>query len=88
MAHSFTVKTNIQGELSSHLEQVKKSIIGQGGDFKGDAKGGRLVAKTPVGNVTVDYIILPGNAIKLTIADKPFVLSNSKIESTLREYLA
>jgi hypothetical protein len=88
MAHSFNAKLNIKGELSSQLDKVKKSITGQGGSFDGDAKAGKFTVKTPLGNVSLSYTVLPDNQLAFKVTDKPMLVPNSTIESKIREFLA
>jgi hypothetical protein len=85
MAHSFTAKFN--GELPTLLKKVKDKITSEGGSFDGDTSGGTFSGKTPLGEVSLEYQVQAGNEITFTVADKPFLLPNGTVESTVLGYL-
>jgi hypothetical protein len=86
MAHSFTIKFN--GDLNTLLPKVRDKIIGEGGSFKGDTTRGSFSGETPLGAVFLDYETVSDSAIRFTVTDKPFLVPNSTIESTVRGYLS
>lgn len=69
------------------IEKAKSAITGNGGIFNGDYSAGNFVISTPVGKVSGFYTVENQN-FNIGIDDKPFLVSCSKIENTLREALA
>jgi len=86
MAHSFTV--NFTGDLPALFQRVKDKIIGEGGTFNGDTRNGKFSGETALGKVFLDYEVISANTIRFTITDKPFLVPNSKIETTVSSYLS
>jgi hypothetical protein len=86
MAHTFTA--TFHGDPSALLQKVKTKITGDGGRFNGDTTGGSFSGKTAVGEVSLKYQIQASNTIHFTITDKPFLLPNGTVESTVRSYIS
>ena len=85
MAHSFTAK--FAGDPNALLQRVKTKIISEGGSFSGDTAGGNFSGNTALGEVSLKYQIQAGNTVQFTVTDKPFLLPNGTVESTVRSYL-
>ena len=86
MPHSF--KISITDDLSSTLKEVEDAIVEGGGEFEGDTCSGKFSGKTLLGKVKGEYNCLSDDAVEITIIKKPFVASNGRIESAIRDYFA
>ncbi len=86
MSHSFTIQ--IRDEISSVLEKIEAEIVSRGGSFQGNSENGSFDVKSLLGNVRGEYCSISGNAIKITITDKPFILGYGIIETEVKEYFS
>jgi hypothetical protein len=68
------------------IQKAKAAITNSGGQFNGDTSSGAFMISTPVGNVAGSYAV-ENQSFHINIEDKPFLVSCSKIESTLRNFL-
>ncbi len=73
---------SFSGDAESLIKRAQEQIGNAGGNFTGDSKEGNFQAKTPIGPIKGSYMI-EGQSINLTISDKPFLLSCSRIEKEL-----
>jgi hypothetical protein len=71
------------GEL---IERARQAIQNVGGNFSGDPVSGTFELKTPLGTVKGNYSIRE-SAIRVQIVEKPLLLSCSRMEGVLRNYL-
>ena len=70
------------GNAEGLMRRAKQAIEGAGGNFMGTADEGAFTAATPIGSIKGSYKI-EGQVISLTITQKPFLLSCSRIEKEL-----
>jgi hypothetical protein len=81
---NFTI--NFQGSADDLVQKAQTAITNSRGKFNGDSSSGAFIISTPVGEVSGSYAVEDQNFL-ISIEDKPFLVSCSKIESTLNEYL-
>ena len=77
----------VPADLPGVLARVQSLIVREGGQFAGDATGGRFSGATPVGPIEGRYAI-QGNVIRVTITSKPLLAPCGAIESRIRKYFA
>lgn len=70
------------GDAESLIARAQRAIERAGGTFSGNAADGNFQGKTPLGAITGSYEV-QGQTLALTITDKPFLLSCSRIEKEL-----
>lgn len=86
MPHSFEIR--IDDDPTVVLKKVESAITASGGFFEGDSAKGEFAGKSVLGNVKGEYCSVSGNKIRITITDKPCLVSNSMVESEIRKYFA
>ncbi|HEY0054591.1 MAG TPA: hypothetical protein VGB63_04470 [Pedobacter sp.] len=77
---------NFHGSADDLVSKAQTAITNSRGKFNGDSSSGAFIISTPVGEVSGSYAV-EGQNFLIDIEDKPFLVSCSKIESTLTEYL-
>jgi hypothetical protein len=75
------------GSADVLVQKAKTAITSNGGQFDGDESSGAFIISTPVGKVS-GYYAVDGQNFNIGIEDKPFLVSCSKIENTLKDALA
>ncbi len=75
------------GSADNLVKTATEAIGGAGGIFKGDITSGEFELSTPVGGIKGTYSLQEGS-IHISIHSKPLLLSCSRIEEELRNYLA
>jgi hypothetical protein len=66
------------------LNQVKELIQDNNGTFRGDSAMGYLEIPLPIGSVKGNYIV-DDNKLRLTIKEKPFLVTERAIRSVIVE---
>jgi hypothetical protein len=84
MSHSFTIQ--IIDEMSSVLKKIESEIVRGGGSFQGNPENGSFNVKSVLGTIKGEYCCITGTEIRITIKEKPFILSYGIIESQVKEY--
>ncbi|MGV3685290.1 MAG: hypothetical protein ACO1NS_06675 [Daejeonella sp.] len=83
-------KCNISIDFSGDPEQLIRSaeqaISGAGGAFTGNNSDGKFSINSPLGKVSGTYIV-QGQSFNISITDKPFLVSCSRIEDELRKQI-
>jgi len=73
------------------ITKARKGITATGGAFTGDVTSGDIVVPTPIGTIKGTYTIrnstINNSVIEITITDKPFFVSCSRIENELPKQL-
>jgi hypothetical protein len=77
----------IKRSISESLEAVRKSIGKLKGQFEGNESSGTFSSPSPFGDVEGRYSVTEAKVLVLEITKKPFLISDSLIESYLTEYL-
>jgi len=83
---SFRFCIQITSDVEPVVDKVKTEIINNGGKFSGDYKSGSITINLPIGSVSGVYDV-NDKTICLTINSKPIYLTQSKIESEIRNYI-
>lgn len=81
MSHTFSVTIPKGMDLKAGVEQVRTGVIAAGGKYQFDGTNGSFSVKGVVGTFTVT-----GNVVTITISKKPFIVSNSYVETAIRGY--
>lgn len=83
-------KCNITIDFSGDPEQLVRSaetaISGAGGSFTGDNSTGKFAINSPLGKVSGTYMV-EGQSFNISITDKPFLVSCSRIEDELKKQI-
>lgn len=77
---------NFPGTAEELVARAEKAIAQAGGTFNGTAQAGSFKISTMLGSVEGSYTVAEPK-INISIEDKPFLVSCSKIEDELRKYL-
>ena len=80
MAYTFTI-TKPQN-IRQTLAKTSKTVRDSGGSFTGDEKEGSFSGSGVKGIYTV------GDALSITITDKPLYAPNSVVEAKIRDYFS
>jgi hypothetical protein len=75
----------VPADLSATLARVQALIVGEGGQFAGDAKAGRFSGASPVGPIEGRYTVY-AETIRITITSKPMLVPCAAIEERIRGY--
>jgi hypothetical protein len=84
--HSFIVR--LKDEAALILCRMKSAITGKGGSFEGDKECGSFEGKSALGTIKGEYRSISDKEIEITIDDKPFIVSYSRIELEIKKYLS
>ncbi len=84
MSCQFTI--NYPGPKEDIVQKLDKAIRSTGGRFNGDTSNGQFEGNTPVGDFGGHYSI-HGDSINVVIDKKPWLVSCSRIESEIKNYL-
>ena len=74
-------------DLPGVLARVQSLIVGEGGQFTGDAAAGRFAGTSPLGPIEGRYTV-QGKVIRVTITSKPILAPCGTIEARIRNYFA
>jgi hypothetical protein len=77
----------VPADLPAVLARVQHLIVGEGGQFHGDATAGRFSGVSPVGPIEGRYTV-QGAAIRITVTNKPMLAPCGTIEARIRQYFA
>lgn len=77
----------IPTDLPGVLARVQSLVVGEGGQFAGDAAAGRFAGASPFGPIEGRYAV-QGGAIRITITSKPMLAPCGAIEARIRQYFA
>lgn len=83
MSNTFSVTIPKGMDLATGVEQVRKGVTAAGGKYQFDGQKGSFSVKGVEGTFTVK-----GNVVTITISKKPFIVSHSYVEGTIREYFS
>lgn len=86
MAHTFTLTLN--DEIAVVLSKIESAITQNGGMFQGDSSKGVFQGNSVAGPVKGEYCSVSGSEIRITIKDKPFIVSYSMIEGEIKKYFS
>lgn len=81
MSNTFSVKIPKGVNIAASVAQVKKGVEAAGGKYKFDGTNGSFEVKGVHGTFTVT-----GDTVTITISKKPFIVSHSYVENTIRDY--
>ncbi len=68
------------------VAELENAILKTDGEFEGDTENGAFRGKTPVGGFS-GYYTIDEDTIYVTIEKKPFLVSCSRIEDEINNYL-
>lgn len=74
------------GDPDQLIRSAEQAISGAGGSFSGTNSDGKFAINSPLGKVSGSYTVL-GQSFNISITDKPFLVSCSKIEDELRRQI-
>ena len=89
MSCKFNIPLSISesdGSLKTLIAKVAKAIEDNGGDLVPTDNGGAFSVPTPLGTIEGNFVYANLN-VSVDIISKPWLVSCSKIETRLREYL-
>jgi hypothetical protein len=75
----------VPADLPGVLARVESLIVGEGGQFTGDATAGRFAGTSPIGAIEGRYTV-QGPVIRVTITSKPMLAPCGTIEARIRKY--
>lgn len=75
---------DFQGSPEELVRSAETAIAGAGGSFSGTQADGKFAINSPLGKVSGNYVV-EGQTFNITITDKPFLVSCSRIEDELRK---
>lgn len=81
MTHTFSVNIPKGMDLKAGVEQVRSGVLAAGGKYQFDGTNGSFEVKGVAGTFSVS-----GSVVTITINKKPFIVSNSYVEKTIRGY--
>lgn len=81
MSNTFSVTIPKGMDLAAGVEQVRAGVTAAGGKYSFDGQKGSFEVKGVVGTFTVE-----GKVVTITISKKPFIVSHSYVENTIRDY--
>jgi hypothetical protein len=80
-------KVPFSGAAADIVTKARTAIGGAGGNFNGDDNTGSFDISTMAGDVRGSYTV-SGDALEVTITDKPIFLPCDMIEAQLKQYLS
>jgi len=81
-----TISIDFKGEPDELIRSAEQAISGAGGSFAGNNTDGKFAINSPLGKVSGTYSVL-GQSFNISIVDKPFLVSCSRIEDELRKQI-
>ncbi|MHB9292123.1 hypothetical protein Holit_01212 [Hollandina sp. SP2] len=72
---------NVDKSISTLLASVKQTITKRGGSFSGNEQNGTFSIKGVVGEYSIN-----GQTVKITITDKPLIVSDNFIQKEIKKY--
>ena len=80
------ISIDFNGDPDQLIRSAEQAISGSGGSFYGNNAEGKFAINSPLGKVSGTYTVL-GQSFNISIIDKPFLVSCSKIENELRKQI-
>ncbi len=80
------ITIDFNGDPDQLIMSAEQAISGAGGSFSGNNSEGKFAINSPLGKVSGTYTVL-GQSFNISIIDKPFLVSCSKIEDELRKQI-
>lgn len=80
------ISIDFNGNPDELIRSAEQAISGAGGSFSGSNAEGNFAINSPLGKVSGTYTVL-GQSFNISITDKPFLVSCSKIEEELRKQI-
>ena len=80
------IAIDFNGESEELIRSAEQAISGAGGSFSGNNSEGKFAINSPLGKVSGTYTVI-GQTFNISIVDKPFLVSCSKIEDELRKQI-
>lgn len=80
------IAIDFNGESEELIRSAEQAISGAGGAFSGNNSEGKFAINSPLGKVSGTYTVI-GQTFNISIVDKPFLVSCSKIEDELRKQI-
>jgi len=77
---------NYPGPKDEIIQKLQQAVVSTGGRFNGDTSNGMFEGNTPVGDFSGRYTI-NGDTVDVVIDKKPWLVSCSRIESEINNYL-
>ncbi len=84
MPHVFTVR--LDEDRTSIRAKIEALITTHGGKLQGDSEKGFFEGRTVLGPMKGEYQFPSDRELKITVTDKPFLVSYDLIESQLRKF--
>ncbi|WP_411275065.1 hypothetical protein [Daejeonella sp.] len=81
-----SISIDFEGDPDKLIRSAEEAISGAGGSFAGNNAEGKFAINSPLGKVSGTYTVL-GQSFNISIIDKPFLVSCSKIEDELRKQI-
>lgn len=80
------ISIDFNGDPDQLIMSAEQAISGAGGSFSGNNSDGKFAINSPLGKVSGTYTVL-GQSFNISIINKPFLVSCSKIEDELRKQI-
>lgn len=80
------ISIDFNGNPDELIRSAEQAISGAGGSFSGSNSAGDFSINSPLGKVSGTYTVL-GQSFNISITDKPFLVSCSRIEDELRKQI-
>ena len=80
------ISIDFNGDPDQLIRSAEHAISGAGGSFSGTNSDGKFAINSPLGKVSGTYTV-QGQSFNISITDKPFLVSCSKIEDELRRQI-
>jgi hypothetical protein len=80
------ISIDFNGQPDELIRSAEQAISGAGGSFAGNNSDGSFAINSPLGKVSGTYTVV-GQSFNISITDKPFLVSCSRIEDELRKQI-
>lgn len=80
------ISIDFNGQPDELIRSAEQAISGAGGSFAGSNSDGKFSISSPLGKVSGTYTVV-GQSFIISIVDKPFLVSCSRIEEELRKQI-
>ena len=74
------------GNADELISSANAAISAAGGSFSGNNSTGQFAINSPLGKVSGTFVV-EGQSFNISITDKPFLVSCTRIEDELRKHL-
>ncbi len=81
-----SISIEFSGQPDELIRSAEQAISGAGGSFSGTNTDGSFDINSPLGKVSGSYTVV-GQSFNISITDKPFLISCSRIEEELRKQI-